>query len=402
MPQGMPPGMGMPPPHPGPPPPGMFPPGMMPPGMGYGAPQPAAPKQDADELLKEFLESRRKEREQETKNMIEEKKRPKTEGGGKGWRAGSPMSSAAKPTVPVHIGFQRQPPPGYQPPMMMGPPPEGGMGPSQQEVMSREGGGGFFFYPPGHPNHIPGSSPSMGGALAEGQLRSSVHPQERIAPHWAEAKFKAHGMGEVTCEARHATFGPLSAVTGRLVRANPPQGNTEIKNVDQVKGNIVYIKRGGCSFTKKARMAQQAGAIAMVVANTDRETFGMSFTDDGEPFDAIRLPCVMISSDVCEKLESCRQSPDGKAPWTTFLRPLTGKTDPAFVAMQKQMMEQQAMMGGQGGQPGQHPGMQMPMNGGGQMQPGMGPPPMMMPPPPPGGGQAPKKGIVGRLKSMLP
>ena len=38
----------------------------------------------------------------------------------------------------------------------------------------------------------------------------------------------------------------------------------------QVKGNIVYIKRGGCSFTKKARMAQQAGAIAMVVANTDR------------------------------------------------------------------------------------------------------------------------------------
>ena len=45
--------------------------------------------------------------------------------------------------------------------------------------------------------------------------------------------------------------------------------------VVQVRGNIVYIKRGGCSFTKKARMAQAAGAVAMVVANTDRETFGV-------------------------------------------------------------------------------------------------------------------------------
>ncbi len=48
--------------------------------------------------------------------------------------------------------------------------------------------------------------------------------------------------------------------------------------------------------------------FAQVVANTDRETFGMSFTDDGDPLDAIKIPCVMISSDVCEKLESCRVS----------------------------------------------------------------------------------------------
>ena len=50
----------------------------------------------------------------------------------------------------------------------------------------------------------------------------------------------------------------------------------EITNEHQVRGNIVYIKRGGCSFTKKARMAQKAGAVGMVVANSDRETFGMS------------------------------------------------------------------------------------------------------------------------------
>lgn len=105
---------------------------------------------------------------------------------------------------------------------------------------------------------------------------------------------QAAGMPEVICESRHATFGPLSEVEARLVRCQPPEANAPIKNVDQVKGNIVYIKRGGCSFTKKARMAQEAGAIAVVVANTDRETFGMSYTDDGQPFENIR--CLACSS----------------------------------------------------------------------------------------------------------
>ena len=94
---------------------------------------------------------------------------------------------------------------------------------------------------------------------------------------WSQASFKAQGMPEVICESRHATFGPLAPVESRLVRCQPPEANAPIKNVDQVKGNIVYIKRGGCSFTKKARMAQAAGAVAMVVANTDRETFGRAF-----------------------------------------------------------------------------------------------------------------------------
>ena len=44
-----------------------------------------------------------------------------------------------------------------------------------------QGGGGFFYYPPGHPAHVPGSLPPN----VEGQLRSSVHPMERIAPHWS-------------------------------------------------------------------------------------------------------------------------------------------------------------------------------------------------------------------------
>ena len=57
-------------------------------------------------------------------------------------------------------------------------------------------------------------------------------------------------------------------------------------------------------------------------ANEKHPKTGMSYTDDGEPFDEIKIPCVMISSDVCEKLESCRPK-DGRAPWTCALIPLT-------------------------------------------------------------------------------
>mmetsp|Transcript_47589 Transcript_47589/g.149104 ORF Transcript_47589/g.149104 Transcript_47589/m.149104 type:complete len:256 (-) Transcript_47589:242-1009(-) len=227
---------------------------------------------------------------------------------------------------------------------MMGPPPEGlPEGVSREEVMNKEGGG-FFFYPPGHPNYVPGG-PCSANIQLEGQLRSTVHPQERIAPHWSVAKFQAQGMPEVVCEARHATFGPLKEVTGRLVRSNPPLANKELQNEHQVRGNVVYIKRGGCSFTKKARMAQRAGAVAMVVANSDRETFGMSFTDDGEPFDGITIPCVMISSDVCEKLESCKQSPDGRAPWTCYLSPMVDKQGAVYHEQMAQAMQQKQAQG---------------------------------------------------------
>ena len=61
------------------------------------------------------------------------------------------------------------------------------------------------------------------------------------------------------------------------------------------RNTVAYIKRGGAPFTKKARVAVAAGAVACVVANHDRETFGMSYTDDGLPFDALNIPCVMIS-----------------------------------------------------------------------------------------------------------
>ena len=185
-------------------------------------------KNDPNELLAQFLKDRREERKSEVAQMVESKKNPPKEPTGKGWRAGSPMAAAAKPKEKVHISLSRPPPQFQAQVVMMGPPPEGGQlnAASREDVMSKEGGAGFFFYPPGHPNHVSGQA-----ALAEGQLRSTVHPQERIAPHWSQASFKAQGMPEVICESRHATFGPLAPVESRLVRCQPPEANAPIKKI---------------------------------------------------------------------------------------------------------------------------------------------------------------------------
>jgi len=159
--------------------------------------------------------------------------------------------------------------------------------------------GGFFMFPPGHPDHVP--LPPGEAALIAG--RSDVHPQERLAPHWSHIIFTSPSGAEIRAQARHATYGTIEDISGRMVHADPLTAHSDLANADAVQGCVAYIKRGGAPFTKKARVAVGAGAIACVVANTDRETFGMSYTDDGLPFQALNIPCVMISSDIASKLE---------------------------------------------------------------------------------------------------
>jgi PA domain/HYR domain len=73
-----------------------------------------------------------------------------------------------------------------------------------------------------------------------------------------------------------ATFGaPLTTtpVTGRPVRAFDAVGDGSdacepVENASSVSGSIALVRRGNCAFVQKARNAQDAGAIAVVVVNT--------------------------------------------------------------------------------------------------------------------------------------
>mmetsp|Transcript_1959 Transcript_1959/g.4997 ORF Transcript_1959/g.4997 Transcript_1959/m.4997 type:complete len:313 (+) Transcript_1959:77-1015(+) len=162
--------------------------------------------------------------------------------------------------------------------------------------------GGFFMFPPGHPDYVP--LPPGEAALIAG--RSDVHPNERLAPHWSHIIFTSGSGAEIRAQARHATYGTIEEVSGPMVLTAPVTAHSDLDNAAAVAGTVAYIQRGGAPFTKKARVAVAAGAVACVVANSDKETFGMSFTDDGLPFDALNIPCVMISSDIADKLECAK------------------------------------------------------------------------------------------------
>ena len=159
--------------------------------------------------------------------------------------------------------------------------------------------GGFFMFPPGHPDYVP--LPPGEAALIAG--RQHIHAEERLAPHWSTVVFRSPTGAEIRAQARHATYGTIAKVSGPLVNADPITAHTDLVNAAEITGCVAYIKRGGAPFTKKARVAVAAGACACVVANQDKETFGMSYTDDGLPFEALNIPCVMISVDIADKLE---------------------------------------------------------------------------------------------------
>lgn len=67
-----------------------------------------------------------------------------------------------------------------------------------------------------------------------------------------------------------APFGPAPGnpgITAGIVLASPADGCATLTNAAQIAGKIALIDRGTCPFVDKARAAQAAGAVAVVVAN---------------------------------------------------------------------------------------------------------------------------------------
>lgn len=67
--------------------------------------------------------------------------------------------------------------------------------------------------------------------------------------------------------------------------------------LDQIKGKILVVERGDCTFVDKARKAQEAGAAAVIVTDNvpdstadDQPMFAMS----GDGVDDVQIPVVFI------------------------------------------------------------------------------------------------------------
>lgn len=65
--------------------------------------------------------------------------------------------------------------------------------------------------------------------------------------------------------------GDIPTGSHRVVIADPILGCSPPKNAEEVKGAIVIVERGECTYAAKARSLQKAGALTVLVANKENE-----------------------------------------------------------------------------------------------------------------------------------
>lgn len=58
-------------------------------------------------------------------------------------------------------------------------------------------------------------------------------------------------------------------VRGRIISSQPQDACSKLENVVEMKGAIAFVQRGTCSFSNKVLNAEQAGAAAVIVANSE-------------------------------------------------------------------------------------------------------------------------------------
>ncbi|KAJ0963556.1 hypothetical protein J5N97_028678 [Dioscorea zingiberensis] len=91
----------------------------------------------------------------------------------------------------------------------------------------------------------------------------------------------------------------------RLIIADPPDLCSPPKN--KVAGDVLLVHRGNCKFTAKAKVAEAAGASAILIINNRRELYKM-VCDRNETNLNINIPAVMLPQNAGESLESTIKS----------------------------------------------------------------------------------------------
>ena len=123
----------------------------------------------------------------------------------------------------------------------------------------------------------------------------------------AVAVWRSPGAPTEYVEARRANFGagygadsppPLTPV-----RVAPPLADGPLTNAEEFEGGkaVALALRGGVNFVEKARAAQAAGAVALIVLNTEVENFVPNAPDDDDAAD-VSIPVVCVSAAFAEQL----------------------------------------------------------------------------------------------------
>jgi len=105
-----------------------------------------------------------------------------------------------------------------------------------------------------------------------------------------------------SCEFLRAEFGPQDAFAGLMVRARPLEADRELENAQSLAGAVAVVVRGVCGFVEKAIRAQAAGAIAVVVINTE-DTHLHTMADSEGKGGGLTVPSVVVASSMAKFFE---------------------------------------------------------------------------------------------------
>lgn len=138
----------------------------------------------------------------------------------------------------------------------------------------------------------------------------------RTAERWGHIELIGSGT---EYEFIKALFGgPLVCKPQPLVLADPIDACNNIQNRD-IKGKILYAKRGGCTFSDKAWFAQNAGAAGLIIANSDQSIIRMpegyhTVSSEEAEKSPIEIPVVMVRQTAGSAIEKIARRFDGVIP----------------------------------------------------------------------------------------
>lgn len=113
----------------------------------------------------------------------------------------------------------------------------------------------------------------------------------------------------------------------------PELGCGSFVNAAHLRGKIVLIDRGVCSFQLKAYNAERAGALAVIVSNPANDLFTMSATEDGEDY-PVTIPVILVRQIDAEPLrEALLRAETVRLALADYSRtPIDGSFDNGIVA----------------------------------------------------------------------
>ncbi len=103
-----------------------------------------------------------------------------------------------------------------------------------------------------------------------------------------------------------AVFGPAPYVSVASIQGGPFRFACEPLPAGSLEGQIALIERGECAFADKVFYAQQAGAVAAIIQNTDETVMEFACSGDFCGPGEIGIPAVMVTKSAGEALASWR------------------------------------------------------------------------------------------------